>query len=166
MKRIRKQLTLFVNEPDGAIEKIRAQYNSVQFNLIRAHVTLCREDEIEPIENTIERLQSISFKKPIRIQFKKAERFSNGKGVFLSSSGRNEAFRELRKLALGQQDLNKEQIPHITLMHPRNSTCYDKTFEQIKNYDIPTELEFSKISLIQQINEEKWTVLKEFNICS
>lgn len=32
------------------LKNIRTQYNPTQFNLISAHITLCREDEIESIE--------------------------------------------------------------------------------------------------------------------
>ena len=41
----RKQLTLFVKDVQAkAIEAIRRQYNPEQYALIKAHVTLCRED--------------------------------------------------------------------------------------------------------------------------
>jgi len=164
MEKIRRQLTLFINEPNGIIEKIRAEFNPKQYNLIPAHVTLCRENEIEPIENTIARIKSISLKKIIRIEFGKAERFAEGKGVYISSFGHNNEFKELRKLVLGQSELENEQVPHITLMHPRNSTCTNEIFERIENYDLPTELKFGKISLIEQRNGGKWTVLQEFGI--
>lgn len=164
MENIRKQLTLFINEPNGNIEKIRAEFNPEQYNLISAHITLCREDEIEPIEKTIARIKTIALAKPIRIEFGKAERFADGKGVFISSSGDNKEFKELRKLVLGQTQMEKEQIPHITLMHPRNSTCSNEIFERIGKYEFPTELEFEKISLIEQINDGKWSVLQEFEI--
>lgn len=164
MDRIRKQLTLFINEPNGNIEKIRAEFNSEQFNLISAHVTLCREDEIEPIKQAIERLKSISLEKPIRIELKKAERFADGKGVFISAFGDNKEFNKLREMVLGQTELKKEQVPHLTLMHPRNSTCTDAIFEKIKNHDLPTELEFGKVSLIKQVNDGKWIVVQEFEI--
>ncbi|WP_400074852.1 2'-5' RNA ligase family protein [Winogradskyella sp. R77965] len=164
MEKFRRQLTLFINEPKGIIEKIRAEFNPKQYYLIPAHVTLCREDEIEPIENTISRIKSISLKKTMQIEFGKAERFSDGKGVYISSFGNNNEFKELRKSVLGQSELEKEQIPHITLMHPRNSTCTNQIFEKIENYDLPTELNFGKISLIEQKNGGKWNVLEEFEI--
>ncbi len=164
MEHTRKQLTLFINDATGTIENIRETYNFLQFVLIPAHVTLCREDEIEPIEKIIERLRSISLEKPLRITFNKVERFDKGKGVFITSTDDNHDFMELRKLILGKPEFTKEQIPHITLMHPRNSTCNDKIFDEIKTYRFPTELEFTKVSLIQCINGGKWTVLQDFEI--
>ncbi|MEO0527173.1 MAG: 2'-5' RNA ligase family protein [Bacteroidota bacterium] len=164
MENSRKQLTLFIHEPSGNIEKIRAEYNPIQYHLIPAHVTLCREDEIEPTEKTIERITSIALERPVRIKFKKVQRFADGKGAYILSLGNNTEFKELRKMVLGQGELKKEQLPHITLMHPRNSTCTHEIFEQIGNHDLPTELEFGKISLIEQKNGGKWEVLQEFEI--
>ena len=164
MEIIRRQLTLFLNEPNENIEKIRAKYNPVQYNLIPAHVTLCREDEIEPIENTIERIKSVSLGQPIQIEMGRPERFADGKGVCMSSLTHNEQFEGLRKMVLGQAELKKEQVPHVSLMHPRNSTCTDEIFEQICGHDLPTELQFGKISLIEQSNGGKWHALQEFEI--
>ena len=164
MEIIRRQLTLFINEPNGNIERIRAEFNPVQFELIPAHVTLCREDEIEPIQATIERIKSISLENPVRIELGKLERFSDGKGVCLSPSRDQMEFRELRQRVLGQTALKKEQVPHITLMHPRNSTCTDPIFNTICGYVLPTEFEFGKVSLIEQKNGGKWKVLQEFSM--
>ncbi len=164
MTRTRKQLTLFVNDPTGSIEKIRAECNPEQYHLIPAHITLCREDEIGPITKTLDRVQRILLKTPIRIEFKKAKRFANGNGVLLPSNGKNSEFVALRKSVLGQTILTKEQLPHITLMHPRNSTCTDELFEYIRQQKLPIALEFDKICLIEQKNGGKWTVLNEFYI--
>ena len=164
MNDIRKQLTLFIEQSNETIEKIRKEFNPEQYGLISAHLTLCREDEIEQIDDIIERIKSISLKKPIRIKFNEVKRFANGKGVLIPASDKNTTFRELRMSVLGQTNLIKEQVPHITLIHPRNSTCCDEIFEEIKNQELPSELLFDKISLIEQKNGDKWKVIKEFNI--
>lgn len=162
MKRTRRQLTLFITEPNDSIEKVRAEFNPVQFNLISAHITLCREDEIEKFEDVEERIKSIILKNPIRVEFKDVERFANGKGVLIPSMENSIEFSEFRKCVLGQKA--NEQLPHITLMHPRNSTCTDEIFEQIKGCEFPAELEFRKIHLIEQRDGGKWNVLQEFSI--
>ncbi len=166
MQKTRRQLTLFLSPSNEIIEVIRAKYNPVQFKLIPAHVTLCREDEIEPIEPTIQRLESIRLPKPLRIEFKAVQRFAEGKGVFIPAKNKNVAFDELRKAVLGPKKLKKEQFPHITLMHPRNSTCTDQIFKEIQVEDLPTELFFKKISLIEQLDGGKWNVIREFDILS
>lgn len=165
MQNIRKQLTLFIHQPNGVIEKIRREFNPVQYHLIAAHVTLCREDEIEPMAATIKRLKTISLPKPLQLQFTTAKRFANGKGVFIPTVGHNHQFVALRKEVLGQSELIKEQIPHITLMHPGNATCTDQLFEQIKTYQLPTQLSFKTISLIEQQNGGKWKIVEEFTFC-
>jgi len=44
---IGRQATLFVPPPfDISIEAVRAHNNPLQFGLIRAHLTLCREDKV------------------------------------------------------------------------------------------------------------------------
>lgn len=164
MTEIRRQLTLFIPEKEEAIEKVRAEFNPMQHNLIAAHVTLCREDEIESVEEIIKNIGFINLNKPILIQFNPIERFANCKGVLIPAKGKNKEFRKLRKLVLGLNKFPREHQPHITLMHPRNSTCNDEIFQQIKNIELPTELYFDTICLIEQKNGGKWTVLEKFLI--
>ena len=165
MPESRRQLTLFIYEPNGAIEKIRAAFNPGQFNLIPAHITLCREDEIEPIEPVIENLKSTCLTGPLRIEFGPVERFGDGKGVFLPGKLENPGFDELRKDVLnGIIGFPRNHRPHITLMHPRNSTCTDELFERIKEYTLPAVLIFDTISLIEQRDCRPWTVLEQFPI--
>ena len=52
----------------------------------------------------------------------------------------------------------------ITLMHPRNSTCNDEIFEEIKNIPFPTKLTFKRISLIEQEINKEWKIIKEFDL--
>ena len=108
MNEIRKQLTLFIENSNENIENIRALYNPEQFNLISAHITLCREDEIEPIEKIIERIKSIHLEKPIRIELTEVKRFAEGKGVLIPASEGINEFRKLRKIILGTTQLNEE----------------------------------------------------------
>ena len=160
---IRQQLTLFISDQNELIEKVRAEFNPIQFDLISAHVTLCREDEIEPIKKVIENVKSLKLNKPIRIEFESVERFENGKGLFIPAKKENFEFYELRKSILkGITEFPREHLPHITLMHPRNSTCTDKNFEKINGYDFPKELYFDTISLIEQKNGGRWKLLNNF----
>jgi 2'-5' RNA ligase len=160
---IRRQLTLFVNQKDaGIIEQIRQKFNPRQFELIKAHVTLCREDEIHDIERVITNLSRLT-QANIVIEFGEVARFDNGKGVLLPARVDNSEFQELRKKILfGVIDNPREQEPHITLMHPRNSSCTDNIFLEIEQQSLPTKLEFATISLIEQENGGKWRVLQEF----
>lgn len=52
-----RQLTLFVAQAAAVtIESIRAAYNPKQTELIKCHVTLCREDEIQDLEKVVNNL--------------------------------------------------------------------------------------------------------------
>ena len=165
MHEIRRQLTLFISDRNETIEKIRSEFNPVQYNLIPAHITLCREDEIGLIEIVIKNIKSIVRDNPIRIEFYPPERFENGKGVLIPAKMKSTEFHELRRIALkGLTEFPREHLPHITLMHPRNSTCTDTIFERIKRYELPTELSFDKISLIEQRNGGRWTIIGQFPI--
>ena len=152
-----------MQETEAAIiDAVRREFNPEQYHVIKSHVTLCRENELEQIEKVMETLSELNHS-CITIQFGEAIRFSDGKGVLLPATGDNETFHQLRKIAL--QPINEKPVkhqPHITLMHPRNSTCTDQLFEQIKKYQLLSHLSFTKISLIEQEYESKWHVLKEF----
>ena len=162
---IRRQLTLFVAQKDAeTIEAIRQTFNPRQYALIKYHVTLCREDEIQDIDQVISNLATQSLTN-ISIEFGEPIRFANGKGVLLPALINNAPFYELRRqVLLGLTDNPKKQEPHITLMHPRNSTCTDIIFEQIQKIQLPTILEFKKVSLIEQCNDREWIVLQEFEL--
>jgi len=162
---IRKQLTLFVDPKDAeTIEQIRQEFNPRQFELIKSHVTLCREDEIQNLEQLISNLLSLT-EGEIVIEFGKVSRFDNGKGVFLPATTDNAGFQELRRqVLLGLNDNLRKQEPHITLMHPRNSTCTDEIFQRIEKVNLPTKLKFKIISLIEQEDGGQWKILQEFEL--
>jgi 2'-5' RNA ligase len=164
MPQIRRQLTLFLRNNYETIERIRATFNPVQHGLIAAHVTLCRDEEIESIEGIIENMTSIQLKTPVTIQFDTVERFADGQGVLIPTKGLNNSFQELRKVVLGVNELTKEQQSHITLMHPRNANCTDEIFEQIRKCELPSALDFDRVSLIEQIDGSKWKTIQEFFI--
>lgn len=128
-------------------------------------MTLCREDEIIQIDRLIKNIELIKFGGPLKITFDKVDRFEGGKGVWLPSSTENKQFHELRREILkGLSDTPRQHRPHLTLMHPRNSTCTDKIFDQIKEYELPTVLLFDKISLVEQNDGGPWTTISEYRI--
>jgi 2'-5' RNA ligase len=162
----RRQLTLFIRERDKeTIEKIRKRYNPIQYQLISAHVTLCREDEIAPLDMVIENMKSFKIDCPLKITFDPVDRFEGGSGVWLPASTENQSFHALRKQILsGIKDTPRPHQPHLTIMHPRNSTCTDSIFEAIKQYNLPTELSFDNISLIEQKSGGRWSIIDEYKI--
>lgn len=162
---LRRQLTLFVDEKDAEnIEKVRHSFNIQQSKLIKSHVTLCKEDEIVNLEQIITHLTELQLK-TISIDFDKVIRFEGGKGVLIPAKGNNNEFHKLRKFVLqGLNNKPRKHEPHITLMHPRNSTCTDAIFKRITREILPTRLEFKKISLIEQKEGGEWEILKDFDL--
>lgn len=160
---IRRQLTLFVNEADAVtIEAIRSRYNPAQQKLIGAHVTLCREDELENLDTELHHLENLD-QNTITVFFDKPIRFENGTGVLIPAAANNEAFQQLRKKVLaGLVENPREHQPHITLMHPRNATCTDAIFEAIKKECLPKQLVFTTIALIEQTDGGPWKILSTF----
>lgn len=160
----RQQLTLFVSMREAkVIEQIRKQYNPVQYELITAHITLCREDEIEnwtTIEKNLTTLKQL----PITIHLDSMIRFSEGKGVLIPAKEENEAFDQLRKAILkGAIEQPRKHHAHLTLMHPRNSTCTDATFKTLQALTLPKTLVFDTITLIEQENGGVWQRLKTYS---
>ena len=102
--------------------------------------------------------------KAITIRFEKPTRFDNGKGVYLKSDDTQEYDKLRQQILKTIIDEPRKQIPHITLMHPRNSTCNDKIFEQISNEKFSLNYTFNEISLIEQENGGKWKLLKNFSL--
>jgi 2'-5' RNA ligase len=152
----RIQLTLFIDEEQSKIiEKIRMQFNPVQYGLIKAHVTLCREDELEKTDKVMLNLMRFDFNS-ITINFGKPIKFSDGKGILLPAIGNTENFKQLRAAVLQGVIKNPRQHqPHITLLHPRNATCTDIIFEQIAKEEFAGKINFKKISLIEQQLQNK-----------
>ncbi|HUM51653.1 MAG TPA: hypothetical protein PK431_07535 [Chitinophagales bacterium] len=161
---IRRQLTLFVEQTAAEqIELIRQEFNPRQFELIKAHVTLCREDEIINLEKVKSNLLLLTTSE-INIEFGKIKRSDNGNGLFLPATNDNVEFDNLRKQVLsGLTDHPRKQKAHITLMHPRNSTCTDNIFKQVEKIKLPTKINFRKISIIEQKDGGQWRILEEFN---
>lgn len=150
----RRQASLFL--PDRfRIEALRLRYNPVQARLIPAHVTLCREDEVTDWDAVHARLESLlpfeitlSFGTPVREQ----------DFVYLPVRDGLADYHDFRCTIL-QKDARK-QIPHVTLVHPRNGTCTDPIFADISaNISSPFQLTFREVTLIEQDDGRVWHVI-------
>ena len=110
-------------------------------------------------------IKAICLGNPLGVAFGEIIRFAEGKGVLIPAEGENKAFHELRKMVLaGIVEPPRAHQPHITLMHPRNSTCTNEIFARLKQYSLPTKLYFNRISWIEQKAGGKWNILQEFRI--
>ncbi len=155
----RRQASLYLSGVDQ-IEEMRSCYNPVQAQLIPAHVTLCREDEVGDwsafqtrTSNALPIDITIGFGSPVR----------DGHLVFMPAVSGIEQFDKLRSTLLGKESGRpRKQLPHITIIHPRNGKCTDAAFEAIAGRLQPFTITIRKIFLIEQIDGGPWIPFAEF----
>lgn len=162
---IRRQLSLFLPLTEGRqIDNLRKALNPVQYALIPAHVTLAREDEITELDN-VKLISILEEAKNVSISFDPIRTFSEGKGLMIPGSKQNRAFHQLRKHLLGKEGEGvRRHRPHITIMHPRNSSCNEEIFNDVRKLALPTQISFEQVYLIEQINGGKWKVIEQFRL--
>lgn len=113
---VRDQLSLFVSGPDDdRLDTLRRLLDPIQAALIPAHVTLCREDEIDGLPDPLDRAAGAA---PVALRFGPPERFHEH-GILLPCIAGQAEFDALRRRLLGRNDV-RHQAAHITLAHPRN----------------------------------------------
>ncbi|MBE9103237.1 2'-5' RNA ligase family protein [Vacuolonema iberomarrocanum] len=159
MDNIRRQLSLFLPEPERSqLDVIRQKYDPKQQAIIPAHVTLCRDEELEPWAALEERLVSL---KSIEITFVLgAPTLIEAGGVLVPMANSSTAFDDLRHRLLG--DRCTRQIPHITLLHPRHAAGKEHAYEAISHEVLPTSVTLTEISLIEQVNGGIWNILSRY----
>ena len=165
MENTRKQLTLFLDKEEAvSIEEIREKYNPQQAKIIRSHITLCREDEIKEITMVLYNLDNLQVE-CFELHLNGLSRFSEGKGVMINVSDSKNSFKSLRELVLLNVTSNpREHEAHITLMHPRNSTCNDSIFQEIEKIELPRKLRITGIALIEQEIGKAWNIIGEYKL--
>ncbi|MEP7325852.1 MAG: 2'-5' RNA ligase family protein [Gemmatimonadota bacterium] len=157
----RRQATLYLTPPHTEIvELLRSRFNPVQFGLIRAHVTLCRDEDVADWEALSLRLArvgvinvTLAFETPIR----------DGNLVYLPATSSDGSFDRLRHALLGPVSAARKQHPHLTLIHPRNGTCSDAMFDEIRSRWVPFTAAFREVTLIEQIDGGRWMNLVTFS---
>jgi 2'-5' RNA ligase len=162
MHEIRKQLSMYVpNEAAKEIETVRKIVDPIQSNLISAHITLCREDELHDLSTIKTRLAHISLK-PITLRFGKPEIFS-GHGLLLNCIDGEDDFRLLREYLLASKNI-KNQQPHITLAHPRNLKSAGNLLGNTSRLSEMMEITFPTVYLIEQEDNAPWRVMEEYEL--
>ncbi len=126
----RRQATLFFNDPPTALARCRQIYNPVQAELIDAHVTLCREDEVVDWIEFEKRVASMT-QFMLRMEFGRPIR--NGDSVSMSATQGVEDFAALRRALLADGE-PRPMMPHVTIIHPRNGKCTDEQFAEIERF--------------------------------
>jgi 2'-5' RNA ligase len=147
--------------PDvNGIEDLRIRFNPLQAQLIPAHVTLCREDEVDDWMALQTRIQAqlpialtLSFGPPVR----------DGNLAFLPATEGIEHIDDLRHRLLDNGIMRpRKQTPHVTIIHPRNERCTDAVLEEISQRLQPFTLTLREVSLIEQTKGGRWVRLAHF----
>ena len=157
----RKQLTLFVPEPwRTSLDALRSRLDPIQASLIPAHVTLCREDELEPLAEAsiFDRVGKWAHG-PLNLSFSQPIRFEEH-GVLLPCTLGARAFQALRAWLLDAHTPRKSAA-HITLAHPRNPVAAGNTEEELAACPRELQLKFARVALIEQQGTGPWRVLQE-----
>jgi 2'-5' RNA ligase len=145
------------------IEVVRKTVDPIQSRLIPAHITLCREGELGDNSKLKDRLSNIPFK-PLTLRFGKPEIFS-GHGLLLGCIEGADQFRLLREYLLDSKNI-KNQMPHITLAHPRNPKSDGNSLGATAAVPDVITINFSTIYLIEQEASEPWRILARYELQS
>ncbi len=161
--RVRRQLTLFVPPPEGpALDALRARLDPVQAGLIAAHVTLCREDELQALgwPQLQERLDCWPFG-ALALVFGPAERFQ-GHGLLRPCTAGADGFQALRRWVLRNESVRVHPA-HLTLAHPRNPVAAgndEPAFAACAKAP-PLRLTLATATLIEQAGASAWRRLHQ-----
>ena len=158
---VRRQATLYLPSPLSAIvESIRSRFNRAQFDLIRAHVTLCREDDVRDWDEFTSRINAVGTLE-VNLEFGVPIRDNNL--VYLPTIGSNKSYDTLRNMLLSTQSMwPRKHDPHITLIHPRNGICPDAVFDEITGRCKPFSSTFRYVTLIEQVDGGPWQDLNTY----
>lgn len=156
---MRRQLTLFLPPDQCAIvDPVRQRLDPRQHAIIRAHVTLCRDDELVPWPVIGRRLASLG-EFSVTLQFGEPHVLADG-GVLLRPVRGAEEYRRLRQSILGPSA--KVHGAHITLLHPRNAAGVSYDRAEIAHALAGLTATFRTIALIEQHGPGPWRVRQEY----
>ena len=161
---VRSQLSLYVPQSAAAeLEAARELLDPVQASLIPAHVTLCREDELEGLELTSLRSRlAVPEAAPITLRFGHPESFHEH-GVLLPCVAGEADFEALRQWLLGSKNV-RHQAPHITLAHPRNPKSPHNNLASLALLPSNPVVTFAIVSRIQQEGSAPWQLLEQYTL--
>jgi hypothetical protein len=143
------------------VESVRRLLDPIQASLIRAHVTLCREDELEKL-GSLELEARLRDYEPgaLSLRFGPPERFHEH-GMLLPCVEGQEDFQALRRWVLSSSAA-KPHAAHITLAHPRNPKSAGNTSENATLLARGLSVTFPAVALIRQQGSAAWEQLSEY----
>jgi hypothetical protein len=164
IRTVRRQLTLFLaGEMAAAVEAVRRVVDPVQYRLIPAHVTLCREEEVAALpEGEIEARLAAGPARRITLEFGSPEHFLDH-GIRLKCVAGGTEYQALRELVLGSTEIARPR-PHVTLAHPRNPRAPGNSLAACADLPRRWPTRFSWLHLIEQEGAQPWRRLAMFDL--
>ena len=145
----------------AVLEAVRRQVDPVQARLIPAHVTLCREDELDGLAPEVLAARSAAPGiSPLELVFGRPEAF-HGHGILLPYTAGEPAYHALRSRLLGGGAIRRAE-PHLTLAHPRNPRVPGDTLALANALPEALRITFDVARLIEQEPGAPWRVLAAF----
>jgi hypothetical protein len=141
------------------LESVRRELDPVQFGLIPAHVTLCREDELAALPDD-ELGRRIAGAPSLALEFGLPEAFS-GHGILLPCVRGEATFHALRRRVLGGEPARHPQ-PHLTLAHPRNPRAPGNSLAVALALPDVISLTFLSVHRIVQHGGGPWAIERTF----
>ncbi|MEO7793705.1 MAG: 2'-5' RNA ligase family protein, partial [Thermoanaerobaculia bacterium] len=152
-----------VGETAAPVEAVRRVVDPVQYRLIPAHVTLCREEEVAALpEEEIEARLASGPARRLMLEFGSPEPFL-GHGIRLKCVAGGTDYQRLRELVLGSKEIARPR-PHITLAHPRNPPDAGNSLEIASKLPQRWQARFSWLHLIEQEGVQPWRRLAMFDL--
>lgn len=166
MQKVRHQITLFLPEAASQlVEPVRAVVDPVQASLIRAHVTLVRDDELPQIspETFTARLDlPIDQRSPLELTFAGPSP-SVDHGILMHCASELTEFQALRCRLFPELN-SKSMKAHITLAHPRNPKAAGNKPQNLRPLANGLTIKFRQLALIQQTDGQPWVTLKTVDL--
>ncbi|HJO38069.1 MAG: 2'-5' RNA ligase family protein [Vicinamibacterales bacterium] len=157
---MRRQVSLYLPEPARAtIDAVRQRVDPIQYGLIPAHITLCRDDDVTDWAVVERRLAELG-RVAVTLEFGPTRAFDGG-GLLLPVITATMEFDDLRaRLLAGAGQLPRPLAPHITLRHPRNVARLTTPIDHDDaGFSYPAPIHFTQASLIEQADGDPWRVI-------
>jgi hypothetical protein len=156
---VRRQLSMFLPQPEGGmVDAVRRRFDPHQHSIIPAHITVCRDAETLALTGPGTRFSppaqfdvDLAFGVPV---------LREDGAILLPVAGPTAAFVALRHALLGPEC--GPQLPHITLMHPRNVQGTPADLMQIRELPLPAAVRLTELFLIEQVDGGPWMVLARY----
>lgn len=143
----------------------RRLLDPLQADLICAHVTLCREDELAELDPALLRARlAAPAARCLTLQFGQPKTFA-GHGVLLPCVAGDEEFSALRRWVLDSPDVRRAE-PHLTLAHPRNPRSEHNTAANVAAAPRNLSVRFPGACLIRQQGAAAWGLLELYALSS